>query len=145
LSKPDQPTYTFDRLRLRLPECLTHFEHTLFNTARFVMQSHRTIGMTMSAESETTEQRLLGRSKKMNPYLTALKPLRKRQYLGNQLFAAALLHLEQYEVLQKSDNRRLFCPIQRQERGTRRPALATMSQNSLGQGRGTAVARPSCR
>jgi hypothetical protein len=32
----------------------------------------------------------LGRSKKMNPYLTALKPLRKRQYLGNQLFAAAL-------------------------------------------------------
>jgi hypothetical protein len=27
----------------------------------------------------------------MNPYLTALKPLRKRQYLGNQLFAAALV------------------------------------------------------
>jgi hypothetical protein len=26
----------------------------------------------------------------MNPYLTALKPLRKRHYLGNQLFAAAL-------------------------------------------------------
>jgi hypothetical protein len=32
----------------------------------------------------------LGRSKKMNPYLTALKPLRKCQHLGNQLFAAAL-------------------------------------------------------
>jgi hypothetical protein len=32
----------------------------------------------------------LGRSKKMNPYLTALEPLHKRQYLGNQLFAAAL-------------------------------------------------------
>jgi hypothetical protein len=32
----------------------------------------------------------LGRSKKMNPCLAALKPLRKRQHLGNQLFAAAL-------------------------------------------------------
>jgi hypothetical protein len=34
----------------------------------------------------------------MNLYLTALKPLRKRQYLGNQLFAAALGHSREINI-----------------------------------------------